>query len=239
MIFLPLSSFDNRKSSISMVVIHSTAFDMDKAVATYKEYDVAPHYIIDENGEIINTVNECDRAWHSAKTGCWRDIKADINSSSIGIELLHHNLGQTEFSEKQISSSISLIKKIIDTYNISPKNIVGHSDIDPIRKSDPGKCFPWEKLAKFDIGLWYNIDNANKISNNDISAMLNEIGYSTDNITATCYAFCRRFKPELIGEFNLEYLLEKPYPNDFKVADNPIFINTLKSVYYSYTTCTI
>ena len=226
-----LPHFNKRENKIDMLVFHSFTTN---CIASCNLYKVSAHYLIDEKGEITLLVKEQDRAWHAGQSS-WRDIKSDINSHSIGIEIENKTLGQTPFSEPQIKSIINLSKKIIKKYNILPQNIVGHSDIAPNRKPDPGHFFPWKLLAKKGIGLWYNIDNAKFIKTKSIKKLLKKIGYETSDINAAAYAFCRRFLPQYIKpDFNISHLVDNVLPNNFDFIKEEKFIKTLQAVAYSY-----
>ncbi len=229
---IPLPYFEDRKSTIDMLVYHTTCFDTNKAIEVYNEYKVSPHYIIDFNGEVIKCVDEDKRAFH-AGIGSWGQIKEDINSHSIGIEVLHKTLGQTPFAPAQVDSLIKLSQDILKRHEIPHKNIVGHSDIAPSRKADPGKDFPWQELAKNGIGLWYDINDSEKV-NLFIPTMLAEIGYDISDIPAASYAFCRRFAPFAVNNTDIDNLLDNPYPKDFNISENIEVLKILKAVYYAY-----
>src|SRR5690606_9970231 len=115
---------------------------------TDPEAKVSAHYLITEEGEVVRLVAEEKRAWH-AGASYWRGHK-DVNSASIGIELDHpgHALGYREFSEAQFEVLVPLLHRIVQQYDIPRANVVGHSDVAPARKIDPGELFPWERLAE-------------------------------------------------------------------------------------------
>ena len=104
---------------------------------------------------------------------------------------------------------------MIKKYHIKPENIVGHSDIAPSRKPDPGKAFFWKDLAQQNIGLWYDIKDAAKIKENSTEKLLQIIGYDTTDIKAALFAFCRHFAPEKIPEIrDIKTLIETPVVHD-------------------------
>jgi len=176
---------------------------------------VSSHYLINQNGKVYRLVQDNRIAWHAGKS-CWGKYK-NLNKNSIGIELVNkgHRFGYTNFRKKQLLSLTRICKSLIKKYKIKKKNIVGHSDIAPLRKIDPGEKFPWKQLAKKNIGIWHNHklsllkkfrkvkifikeDKAKFVKN------LNNVGYcfSTKNksfFVKTVKAFQRRYRKELIN----------------------------------------
>ncbi len=155
-------NFNDRKLPISILVLHYTG--MNSAEAAYDRLcdpaaEVSAHYLVREDGRVDNLVEEDKRAWH-AGVGSWNGI-TDVNSASIGIEIVNggHNVPLEDgslppYPDAQILSVIKLSKEIIARHDIQPRNIVGHSDIAPERKEDPGEHFPWAGLAAAGVGLW-------------------------------------------------------------------------------------
>ena len=119
------------------------------------KYKVSCHYLINRKGEIIQLVKDKKVAWHAGKSK-WKK-NTNLNKNSIGIELVNkgHEFGYQNFSPKQISSLIRLCKYLKKKYLIKKENFLGHSDIAPLRKIDPGEKFPWKKLSNHNIGIWY------------------------------------------------------------------------------------
>jgi len=159
-------------------------------------------------------VEDNEIAWHAGKS-CWRKYK-NINKNSIGIELVNrgHEFGYKSFKKEQLSSLIKIIKKIIKKYKIKNRNIIGHSDIAPSRKIDPGEKFPWQKLSLYKIGIWHNCNlkfikkfREVKISyelKTQFIENLTKIGYCLSNkkkshLTKTIKAFQRHYRKELIN----------------------------------------
>ena len=147
-------NYNKRESKkIKYLIIHYTALKNCSESLKYlcnKSKKVSSHYLISQQGDIYNLVSEKMRAWH-AGISYWKN-ETDINSTSIGIELDYSpNHKNNIFKKKMIESLINLIKALKKKYNIHNNNILGHSDISPYRKSDPGPKFPWKKLAKFDL----------------------------------------------------------------------------------------
>ena len=216
---------------IKIIVIHYTGMQSEvdalNRLTDFKS-KVSCHYLINGKGQIINIIPDNYTAWHAGKSR-WGKLSS-LNKSSIGIELVNpgHNFGYKKFGKKQISALIQLIKKLIKKYNINKQNIVGHSDIAPLRKKDPGEKFPWKILAKSNIGIWHNLKQKKLMKNRKKKILkmekliffkfLNKIGFQTRfNIKKSKYqkklieAFQRRFRPELIsGIIDKEcFLLQK------------------------------
>lgn len=155
-------NFNARKLPISILVLHYTG--MDSAAAARKrlcdpDAEVSAHWLVDEDGKTENLVSEDNRAWH-AGVGSWNGI-TDINSASIGIEIVNggHNVPLADgslppYPDAQILAVIKLAKDIIERHDIKARNVVGHSDIAPERKEDPGEHFPWAGLAAAGVGFW-------------------------------------------------------------------------------------
>ena len=130
-----------------------------------KKSKVSCHYLINKKGEVFQMVPENKIAWHAGKSK-WKNFK-NLNRNSIGIELTNkgHKLGYENFSKLQIQSLVTLCKELKRKYKIPTSNFLGHSDIAPLRKLDPGEKFPWQKLSFYKIGLWYKI-KVFKVKNN-------------------------------------------------------------------------
>ncbi|MDA9619048.1 N-acetylmuramoyl-L-alanine amidase [Candidatus Pelagibacter bacterium] len=146
------------KRDIKFVIIHYTGMQSEiESLKRLKDpkYKVSCHYIISRKGKVTQMVREEDIAWHAGKSR-WKKFK-NLNNYSIGIELINkgHQFGYQNFSHQQISSLVKLCKKIKKKYFIKKENFLGHSDIAPLRKTDPGEKFPWKKLSKYNIGKWY------------------------------------------------------------------------------------
>lgn len=229
--------YDERDTQIDMLVLHCSAQTGTEMLKVLNELKLSVHYILDENGELIQCVPEEKRAWHAGK-GYWRGSEASLNSRSIGIEISSPSLGQEAYSEAQINKLIPFCKKIIRKYGIPAQNVVGHSDVAPLRKPDPGVGFPWKRLAKEGVGLWYQLRNAAKTEINDIAKLLAEIGYDTRDeraLEASAYAFCRHFLPQYVQkDADIYHLLENILPDNFNFMQEPKFVETLKAVAWSY-----
>ena len=208
---------------VSMIVLHYTGMpNAADAIArlTDAEAKVSSHYLIAEDGQVMRLVAEENRAWHAGKSH-WRQID-DVNSASIGIEIVNpgHEFGYRPFPDAQIEALIPLMADIQARYAITRGNIVGHSDIAPARKQDPGELFPWARLAKVRLALprpTKNLIDPNWTEGGFLLA-LERFGYDVTDRLAAIVAFQRRFRPELMdGEIDgecrailLALLLPKP-----------------------------
>ena len=207
----PSPNWNERAEPISMVVLHYT--EMESAAAALARMcdptaEVSAHYLITEEGEVVRLVAEEKRAWH-AGVSYWRG-HTDVNGKSIGIELDHpgHALGYREFSEAQFEALVPLLARIVRTYDIPRANVVGHSDVAPARKTDPGELFPWNRLAeyrlclprpkKLELGDPFDNDGAFDLA-------LERFGYDITEGRKAVEAFQRRWRPERIdGEIDGE-----------------------------------
>ena len=146
--FLPSKNFDKLKNrQIKYVIVHFTGMKDQKSAIKRLQSKVAKvscHYLISKKGKIYQLVQDKDVAWHAGKSKWGKDI--NLNSKSIGIELV--NKGFENFPNKQIDSLIKILKIMKKRYRIKPKNVLGHEDISPGRKLDPGPKFPWNRLYK-------------------------------------------------------------------------------------------
>jgi N-acetylmuramoyl-L-alanine amidase len=205
----PSPNWDERQLPVSMVVLHYTEMPgYETALAKMRDpaSKVSAHYLISEAGEVIRLVDESKRAWH-AGLSFWRGNR-DVNSASIGIELDHpgHLHGYREFSEAQFEALVPLLHRIVTAHHIPRANVVGHSDVAPIRKIDPGELFPWERLAQYKLCL----PRPEKLSLGDpfdndgaFYLALERFGYDITDGHKAVEAFQRRWRPERIdGEID-------------------------------------
>ena len=179
-------NFNLRKPNF--IIIHHTA--QDSLAQTLKTFtitkpQVSAHYVIADDGRVVQMVNDYLRAWHGGNA-IWGK-NTDINSASIGIEL--DNNGFEPFSDKQITSLLALLTKLKKDYNIPIQNIIGHSDIAPSRKTDPSKLFPWKLLALNGFGLWPDEILEPAPANFNAEQALRIIGYNTKNLNSAISAF--------------------------------------------------
>tara|TARA_B100000029_G_C17406513_1_gene899099 strand:+ start:293 stop:1018 length:726 start_codon:yes stop_codon:yes gene_type:complete len=218
-IFSP--NFNSKKrpiNSIKIIVIHYTGMQSERESIIRlcnPKSKVSCHFLINQNGKIYQLVQENRIAWHAGKS-CWGSFK-NLNKKSIGIELVNkgHQFGYTNFKKKQLLSLVKICKILIKKYKIKNKYIVGHSDIAPLRKKDPGEKFPWMQLAKNKIGIWHNyapnflrkfrkVKISKKEDKLKFVKYLNKIGYCSSLkkkfiFFKTVQAFQRRYRKELIN----------------------------------------
>lgn len=183
-------NFNLRKPNY--IIIHHTAQDsIQQTIKTFTvtRTQVSAHYVIADDGSVVQMLNDYLRAWHAGRGSWGKDT--DINSSSIGIEL--DNNGTEAFSEAQITSLMSLLSKLKKEYNIPTQNIIGHSDIAPTRKNDPSALFPWNILAENGFGVWKNDTLEAAPLNFNPELALRIIGYDTKNLPAAIIAFKLHF----------------------------------------------
>ncbi len=215
-------NFDLKKrvpKEIKFIIFHYTGMkkeidSINKLTSFYSK--VSSHFLIKKNGEILKLVPELYIAWHAGVSN-WKNFRS-INKNSVGIEISNpgHENNYTKFTSSQIKSILKLSKYLIKKYKIKHNYILGHSDIAPERKLDPGEKFPWQYLSKRKIGYWHNINKkillnlrnkkVTKLDKNNFLRNLIKIGY-TKNLTKknnkliniVTRAFQRRFRQELIN----------------------------------------
>ena len=209
---------DARK--IKFIILHYTGMQKEKNAIkrlTDANSKVSCHYLITSSGEIINLVPDLYISWHAGKS-TWKKIKS-LNSSSLGVEISNpgHENGYCNFKKKQIKSIIILISSLKKKYKIKNQNILGHSDIAPDRKKDPGEKFPWKFMHDKKLSIWHNLDEnelkrlrCQKCSNLETRKFLknlNILGYRSKNKISIIKAFQRRFRQKLIsGKIDKECL---------------------------------
>jgi N-acetylmuramoyl-L-alanine amidase len=232
-------NYDARTRTIELVVLHYTGMQ-DARAALQRLCDPAPlaghypgpwqsadtprdsvlgrvsaHYVVDERGDIFRLVNECDRAWHAGASS-WKG-EGDVNSRSIGVEIVNggHDFDLPDYPTVQIDAVIALLQRILPRWSLSSASVVGHSDVAPGRKLDPGEKFPWRRLAQAGVALWPSASAANGAGEADFSLaqrQLRAFGYGIDETgmddaqtRIVVEAFQRRFRPHRIdGVLDIE-----------------------------------
>ena len=206
------------KQKIKFIIIHYTGMKKE-SLAIEKLCDlnskVSAHYFIKKNGNILNLIPDLYEAWHAGKSS-WGKYKS-LNKSSIGIEIQNsgHENDYESYTLNQINSLKKLLKKLIVSYKIKRKNILGHSDIAPYRKKDPGEKFPWKSLSKIKLALWHSLNEKKirklrltkltKIEKKIFIKILDKLGYKSlkksnyNTDRPLIKAFQRRFRQSLIN----------------------------------------
>lgn len=228
----PSPNFDARARPIDLVVLHYTGMqDADAALRRLTDPEpvagaypgpwqtpsadpnaplprVSAHYVLDEDGVAYRLVAEENRAWH-AGVSSWRG-EGDVNSRAIGIEIVNggHDFGLPEFPDAQIEALIALLGEILTRWDLKPSRVVGHSDIAPERKLDPGEKFPWKRLAEAGVSIWPNASIRAPNDEDPIAALQERLaafgygvkvsGQNDPQTKAAIAAFQRRFRPSLI-----------------------------------------
>ena len=207
----PSPNFDARAAggAIDMLILHYTGMKT-AAEALDRLCDpaakVSAHYLIDEDGAVWRLVDEAKRAWH-AGVSSWRG-RSDINGASIGIELVNpgHEFGYRPFPKAQMAALAELARALLGRHPIPPRHVLGHSDVAPLRKQDPGELFNWARLARAGIGLWPDFDAAADLPQTaaELRAALTMIGYACPvggddaaAMAAIITAFQRHFRRKL------------------------------------------
>ncbi len=205
-----------RKGALDMVLLHYTGMASAQAALERlcdPQAEVSAHYLVHEDGRIVQMVPEARRAWHAGKA-FWKG-ESDINSRSIGIEIVNpgHEYGYVDFPDAQIDAVTALCLDIVERHGIAPERVLAHSDVAPGRKVDPGERFPWARLAASGVGHW--VEPAPVVSGRffqqgaigqpveALQTMLALYGYGVDvngvydeKTTQVIEAFQRHFRPE-------------------------------------------
>ncbi len=202
----PSPNFDARPpgQAVDILLLHYTGMrDAETALARLcdPQAKVSAHYCIDEDGTVTRLVSEAARAWH-AGVALWAGA-SDINARSIGIELINpgHEFGYRAFPDGQIAALIALCRDILSRHAIPPARVLGHSDVAPLRKEDPGELFPWARLAAAGIGLWPEAPPEVPVpAPAEIKRRLAAFGYGylEEDFGAVVRAFHRHFRPETL-----------------------------------------
>ncbi len=196
---------DARDGDIDMLIIHYTGMTSGSAAIERlcdPEARVSAHYVIEEDGALYRLVREEDRAWH-AGVSSWGG-RPLLNDCSIGIEMVNpgHEWGYRAFPEAQMMSLETLVAAIVKRRKIVPERVLGHSDVAPTRKDDPGELFDWPRLARAGLALWPaaadDTDPGRLLDTEGIvtlSRALTTIGYDLTDFGKVLTAFRRRFRP--------------------------------------------
>ena len=196
----PSPNFEPRADGlpIDILLVHYTGMTSAEAALDRlcdPEAKVSAHYLIDEDGTLYQLVDEEYRAWH-AGVASWRG-ESDVNGRSVGIELVNpgHEYGYRPFPDAQMDVFKELALQILARHPIPPRNVIGHSDVAPTRKTDPGEFFDWQGMAETGIGLWPEEADHLELDSERLTEMLAAIGYDVSDRVATVRAFQRHFRP--------------------------------------------
>ncbi len=218
--YSPNFSLKKRNSKIiTQIILHYTGMQSERESLkrlTSPKSKVSCHYLINRSGKIFRLVEDKNIAWHAGKS-MWGKYK-NLNKNSIGIELVNkgHRYGYQKFTKTQIRKLIQLCKNLKKKYKIKNKLILGHSDIAPLRKRDPGEKFPWRDLSSKGIGIY-----PTQIKKNTKFKRSNDIGVFFNNLHKIGYRYLKRkFKKRIIISFQRRYRQRR--------ADGILDIETLK-----------
>ena len=191
--------------AVDILLLHYTGMESGEAALARMcdpKAKVSAHYCVEEDGRVFQLVGEDRRAWH-AGVASWQGAK-DINARSVGIEIVNpgHEFGYRPFPAAQMASVTALAQDILTRHAIPAARVLGHSDVAPLRKEDPGELFDWPGLAAEGIGLWpaYGTPENDALGDNAVAAALTEIGYGFvgDDPAAVIRAFQRRYRPAAV-----------------------------------------
>ena len=197
----PSPNFNARTLPVQIIVLHYTGMPTAQAAIarlTDPDAQVSAHWLVTEDGTVVRMVDERQRAWHAGRS-FWRGV-TDVNSASIGIEIVNpgHEFGYRRFPAAQMAAVLSLVAAATARFGIAPANVVGHSDIAPARKQDPGELFDWDSLARAGLAMPIPVGGFDPNWTDAGTLMaLARYGYDVDDAAAAVIAFQRRFRPAL------------------------------------------
>jgi N-acetylmuramoyl-L-alanine amidase len=212
-----------KNSRIDIIVLHYTASSKPSALLTLTNREVSAHYVVSDDSKpvVYKLVDENLSAWHAGESSWYG--KTYVNPRSIGIEIVHPGWARNSggdigplYSAAQIDAIIALTRTVAQRYGVAPENIVGHSDVAPLRKQDPGPAFPWKKLAQAGVGRWFDEAAAAKYQAEYVrygppdagwfQKQLKRVGYNAPesnyfdaNTLHTIAAFQMHYRPELVN----------------------------------------
>lgn len=202
----PSPNFDARQGPVDMLLLHYTGMESAEAALdrlTDPAARVSAHYLIDEGGRVFRLVAEEMRAWHAGQSS-WAG-ETDVNSRAIGVELANpgHEFGYRDFPGPQIAALIDLANGILERHRIPAARVLGHSDVAPGRKTDPGELFPWAQLARAGIGLYPPADLPPAARAPEDAPFLRDLarfgyGVGHEEANTVITAFRRHFRPDCL-----------------------------------------
>ena len=218
----PSSNYGLRRADteIEFIILHYTAMSTQKSLERLCDpvHEVSCHYLIDPSGVCYQLVDNNKRAWHAGKS-YWRGYQ-DLNSRSLGIELV--NSGNEDYPEAQMKSLIKLLQHLIETLALNPKNILGHSDIAPARKLDPGKWFNWQKLSVNGVGFFPEVSEPIACDKQVFLAEARRAGFNPNAyIEHVLKTFRNRCRPKFTGELDgYDCALMQKFADAFDIDDS-------------------
>lgn len=228
--------YRERTEPIKYIILHCYTGTPQEQIERMDSLGVSVHYIIGRDCRVTEVLPPALVAYHAGQSHWQGSPESSLNGCTIGIELETLTLGQSkqDYQRGQLRKLYSLLYYLCMKYKIRPENILGHSDIAPSRKPDPGACFPWNRLRQYNFGVWYSLLCLSKET--DETTLLQTIGYDTTDLPAARYAFCRHFIPEeIFVESDIQKLLNMPCPADFMPQDHEKYLKILRAVARSYT----
>ena len=218
----PSSNYGLRRADteIEFIILHYTAMSTEKSLERLCDpvHEVSCHYLIDPSGFCYQLVDNNKRAWHAGKS-YWRGYH-DLNSRSLGIELV--NSGNEDYPEAQMKSLIKLVQHLIESLALNPKNILGHSDIAPTRKLDPGKWFNWQKLSVNGVGFFPEVSEPIACDKQVFLAEAKRAGFNPNaNAEHVLKTFRNRCRPKFTGELDgYDCALMQKFADAFDIDDS-------------------
>ena len=207
-------------TEIEFVILHYTAMSTEKSLERLCDpfHEVSCHYLIDPSGICYQLVDISKRAWHAGKS-YWRGYH-DLKSRSLGIELV--NSGNEDYPEAQMKSLIKLLQHLIESLALNPKNILGHSDIAPARKLDPGKWFNWQKLSVNGVGFFPEISEPIACDKQVFLAEAKRAGFNPNaTVEHVLKTFRNRCRPKFTGELDgYDCALMQKFADAFDIDDS-------------------
>ena len=207
-------------TEIEFIILHYTAMSAEKSLERLCDpvHEVSCHYLIDPSGICYQLVDISKRAWHAGKS-YWRGYY-DLNSRSLGVELV--NSGNEDYPEAQMKSLIKLLKHLIESLALNPKNVLGHSDVAPARKLGPGKWFSWQKLSDNGVGLFPEVSVPIACDKQEFLAQAKRAGFNPNtNVEHVLKSFRNRCRPNFKGKFDgYDCALMQKFADAFDIYDS-------------------
>ena len=226
----------DRDEDIRYIILHCSAYPPEKQLEILAQNGLSAHYIIGRKGRVFENCPPEKVAYHAGQSRWLNSEGSSLNGCSIGIEIEAPRLGQTrkDYLTATTRELCVLLTKLMYRFGIKPSSVLGHSDIAPTRKSDPGVGFPWRRLWQMNLAVYPNLHHL--VRETDELKLLQTIGYDLANLSAARYAFCRHFMPEEVAiDEDMQHLLDNPYPPEFTPANWDRYIQRLRATVYAFT----